>query len=263
VSDVSEFYRPQRTRNLYVPGSPEPFTLSRSKVDLFVLCPRCFVLDVREGTGRVPGYPFRLNDAVDRLLKKEFDAHRMAQTAHRYMREHGINAVPLNHPDMATWQEALRGGVRFHHRLTNLIVRGGPDDVWVTPHESLHVVDYKATSQDDEVTLEAAWKAGYKRQVEFYQWLLRRNGFVVERTAYFVYANADRNAAAFDDRLTFIVRVLPYEGDDAWVEPTLVDLKKCLESPGLPQAASDCDWCAYRAAMRRHEHPADSGKLDI
>jgi len=32
----------------------------------------------------------------------------------------------------------------------------------------LLIVDYKATSKDAEVSLEAEWQGGYRRQVEFF-----------------------------------------------------------------------------------------------
>jgi len=40
--------------------------LSRSKIDLFVECPRCFWLDVGQGVRRPSGPPFTLNNAVRR-----------------------------------------------------------------------------------------------------------------------------------------------------------------------------------------------------
>ena len=36
-----------------------------------------------------------------------------------------------------------------------------------------------------------------KRQMEIYQWLLRKNGFKVSDTGYFVYANGITDARSF------------------------------------------------------------------
>ncbi|MFA5767610.1 MAG: hypothetical protein WC919_06835 [Candidatus Paceibacterota bacterium] len=79
---MSQYYNSQRVKGLYEPGSTEPFKLSRSKIDLFLDCPRCFYYDRRLGVGRPPGYPFSLNSAVDALLKQEFDVHRANGTKH-------------------------------------------------------------------------------------------------------------------------------------------------------------------------------------
>jgi len=61
---------------LYNPASDKPFTLSRSKVEMFLKCPRCFYLEQRLGIKIPSGPSFALNSAVDCLLKKEFDLRR-------------------------------------------------------------------------------------------------------------------------------------------------------------------------------------------
>jgi hypothetical protein len=145
---MSQYYTPRKTKGLYVPASQEPFRLSRSKVDLFIECPRCFYFDRRLGVGRPPGYPFSLNAAVDHLLKKEFDGHRAKGSAHPLMKAYGIDAVPFAHPKMEEWRDALRRGVTSLHEPTNFLVCGGVDDIWVNPAGELIVVDYKATSKN-------------------------------------------------------------------------------------------------------------------
>lgn len=89
---VSEYYTAKRTRNLYRGNSSEAFRLSRSKLDLFIDCPRCFYLDRKLGIAQPPGFPFSLNAAVDRLLKKEFDIHRARGTPHPLMKHYGVDA---------------------------------------------------------------------------------------------------------------------------------------------------------------------------
>ena len=64
---MSEYYNSQRTKGLYESGLTEPFKISRSKIDLFLQCPRCFYLDRKLGVARPPGFPFSLNSAVDAL----------------------------------------------------------------------------------------------------------------------------------------------------------------------------------------------------
>jgi hypothetical protein len=52
--------------------------LSRSKLELFTECPRCFYANLKLGIKRPPSFPLSLNNAVDALFKKEFDQHRAA-----------------------------------------------------------------------------------------------------------------------------------------------------------------------------------------
>lgn len=239
-----------RKRNLFDPKGNAPFKLSRSKLELFHECPRCFYLDRREGIGRPPGFPFTLNNAVDKLLKKEFDLHRVKKTAHPLMQQYGIDAIPFEHPDMNTWRENFVG-VQYLHKTTNFLITGAVDDIWANPQGELFVVDYKATSTTSEITLEAEYRQGYKRQMEIYQWLLRNNGFVVSDTGYFVYVNGKTDRAAFDGKLEFDVQILPYTGNDRWVEQIIVDARACLENNSIPESSEKCEYCAYVEGVRK------------
>lgn len=242
----------KRTRNIFDPKASEPFKLSRSKIEDFVRCPRCFYLDRRLGIGK-PSMPgFTLNSAVDALLKKEFDGYRERAEPHPLMKEHGVDAIPFQHPDLDVWRENFKG-LQFLHEPTNLKITGAVDDIWVTPAKQLIVVDYKSTSKDGEVSLEDEWKESYKRQMEIYQWLLRRMNFEVSDMGYFFYANGRKDFDVFDGMLRFHLQLLPYQGNDSWVEPTIFELRKCLAADNMPAAAEACEYCTYRAAIREVE----------
>jgi len=234
-----------RARILFDPRTEEPFRLSRTKLELFIDCPRCFYLDRRLGIERPSGPPFTLNITVDLLLKREFDQYRARGEAHPLMKKYGVDAVPFQHPELPTWRENFRG-IEVHHRETNLIITGAIDDVWVKPSGELIIVDYKATSTERTITLDDEWKQVYKRQMEIYQWLFRRNGFRVSDTGYFVYVNADKGRASFDSVLAFSTDVLPYTGNGDWVEPAILEAHRCLLQPEPPFHHPDCEWCRYR-----------------
>ncbi len=250
---MSQYYNSKRTRNIYNPDSDEPFKLSRSRIDVFLNCPRCFYLDRRLGVDRPPGFPFALNSAVDTLLKKEFDIHRANKTAHPLMEKYGINAILLEHNDLNKWRENFVG-VQYHHKSTNFIITGAVDDVWINPKNELIVVDYKSTSKTTEVNLDADWQIGYKRQMEIYQWLLRQNGHKVSNTGYFVYCNGKTDRAAFDGKLEFDISILDYMGNDSWIENTINDIYKCLGSEKIPASSGGCDYCAYFKARKEIEN---------
>jgi hypothetical protein len=186
---------------------------------------------------------------VDKLLKKEFDIHRAKGTKHPLCEEYGIDAIPLSHEKIDEWRDSLRGGITFKIDGSNVVVTGGVDDMWITHQGEYIVVDYKATAKDGEVTLDADWKIGYKRQMEIYQWLFRKNGFKVSNTGYFVYCNGSTDKEAFDGRLEFDVKIIPYEGNTSWVENTILEAIGCLKSDNLPAPGSDCDFCKYRNAV--------------
>ena len=242
----------RRIKNLFNPKAEKPYALSRSKLDDFFRCERCFYMDRRLGVEK-PSLPgFTLNIAVDALLKKEFDIHRAKGEAHPLMKTYGIDAVPYRDERLDEWRSNFRG-IRALHEPTNLLISGAIDDIWVDREGKVMIVDYKATSTLAEVTLEGEYKEGYKRQMEIYQWLFRQNGFTVSDTGYFVYANGQKDRAAFDARLEFDVQIIPYKGNDGWVEDAIIRAKEVLIKDTLPESSPTCEHCAYRGAARAVE----------
>lgn len=250
---MSQYYNPNRKKYLYDPLSSYPFRLSRSKIDLFINCPRCFYLDRRLGVGQPPGYPFSLNSAVDLLLKKEFDIHRAKQTKHPLMEKYGIDAVPLSHEKIDEWRDSFRRGITASIDHTNIIISGGVDDIWVSPKGEFIIVDYKATAKEGKVTLDAVWQNSYKRQMEIYQWLFKKNKYPVSNTGYFVYCNGKTDKEAFDGKLEFDIALIPYTGNSDWVEKTILDAIACLQNSKIPESGEDCDFCKYRKAVSEYE----------
>ncbi len=227
-----------------------PYKLSRTRIDNFLKCRRCFWLEERYGIKKPDSFPLTLNIAVDALMKKEFDVHRVAQTSHPMMKSYGIDAVPFANPQIDVWRENFVG-VQCHHKPTNLLIFGAVDDVWKNSQGELQVVDYKATAKATAPALDGSLGVQYKRQMEVYQWLIRQNGFTVSDVGYFVYVNGKKDAVAFDAKLEFDVSILPCEGDASWIEPTLVDAKACLMAETTPASGEWCEHCAYREVAGR------------
>jgi CRISPR/Cas system-associated exonuclease Cas4 (RecB family) len=252
---MSLFFNPKRSKNIFDPQSRAPFSISRSKIDLFLECPRCFYLDRRLGVGRPKGFPFTLNSAVDALLKKEFDRHRLEGIAHPLMENYGLDAVPFMHEKMDVWRHNFTG-IQVLDKKNNLLVFGAVDDIWQDNlTKELIIVDYKATSSDNEVNIDDEWKITYKRQMETYQWLARHTadleGYKVSNRGYFVYCNGQKDKEAFDARLEFDIKIIPYDGDDSWIEPTLAKISVCLRSPDVPEPSENCEYCQYIEEARK------------
>lgn len=248
----------------YKPGQKTAFKISRSKIELFMQCPRCFWLDTRLKIKRPDGPPFNINKAIDELLKKEFDGYRAKKEPHPLMVEHEVSAVPFTHESLDQWRENFVG-VQHLHEPTNLHVFGAVDDIWVTDEGELIVVDYKATAKDRDVSIDSEWQIAYKRQMEVYQWLLRQNGFGVSNTGYFVYCNGRLDLDGFNNRVEFKTKIIPYTGNSDWIEPTLQKIKKCLEGdmPGVGKAAmgGPCDFCEYAKSRTKLTLDHVNGKI--
>jgi hypothetical protein len=39
--------------------------------------------------------------------------------------------------------------------------------------------------------------------------------------------------------------MIPYDGDDAWVEPVLSGIRSTLAAPAPPKRGGDCEYCAF------------------
>ena len=200
--------------------------LSRSKIDLFVECPRCLYLDVARGVKRPSGPPFTLNNAVDALMKAEFDTYRAAGRPHPLFEPAGIDAVPFIHPEL-DW--TLFGAI---------------DDLWQSSAGELIVADYKATARAEVPTTERLYPS-YQRQMDIYQFLVRRQGFEVSDRGWFVYANGDARIGLFDGVLRFSTTMVPYDGEDAWVLDAFQRAVATVQSSEIPARGEDCDYCQY------------------
>lgn len=247
MSEYIKRYNPYRNAEWNYGG--EKWKLSRSKIDLYLECHRCFFIDNKWGTKR-PSFPsFNLNIAVDELCKKEFDRYRESQTAHPLMQAYEVDAVPFRHTDLPLWRDPFVG-ITYTHTATGLVVSGGVDDIWVTPSGKLVIVDYKATSKVGRITAlgDSPWEQQYTRQLGVYRWLLERNGFTVDSVGYLVYANADATVDTFNDMLQFETTLVPVVTDVTWIESTLYDIKATLTTDALPSIGKNCEYCAYREA---------------
>jgi hypothetical protein len=238
----------------YKPDSEAPYKLSRSKIENFIRCQRCFVLDRVHGVSQPSGPPFLLNSAVDSLYKKEFDRHRDNGTVHPVVAELGYNFIPFRHEKMDEWRANFTG-ISFLHHETNLHLFGAVDDIWLDADGKLIVVDYKATAKAEpiEELTDAFYHDSYRRQMEFYQWLLRKNGFQVSDTGYWLYATARNNSDDFNQTLVFDSRLIAHVGDTSWIDGKILEIKDCLNSRDLPGESSDCDFCNYSNKRRSIE----------
>ena len=138
-----------RHRGTFKIANPEPYELSRSRIENFIQCPACFYMQQVEGI-EFPSFPgFNINEANDILLKKDFDKYRGKKTTHAFLIERGYEYLtPFSHEHFELWTQSLHFGAKnrlhYDHKQTNLRVGGGLDDVWLNLNTNkIHVVDYK------------------------------------------------------------------------------------------------------------------------
>ena len=228
--------------------------ISRSKWDSFIKCPLCFYLLEKHqikppGT---PGHP--INSRVDSLLKEEFDELRVKGEPHPIFKEYNLNFVPYNglSPETLKKYRYNRAGVRATSKRTGIEIFGALDDLWFNKDtEEIVVLDYKATSTknlEDYTTSKKHYHVSYRRQLDFYAYLLKLNDFdvPVHDTGYWLICNAtDGEQKTFNKTVNFKTTLLSYKLNTDYIEDTLVDLKACLDSDKYPSSGQDCDNCRW------------------
>jgi hypothetical protein len=221
--------------------------ISRTGVEKYLSCKRCFVLNYKYKV-YPPSLPFTLNNAVDNLCKNEFDYYRKLKKPHPIFLDNKINAIPFAHKEIDNWRSNFKG-IRFINEKDGYNFGGAVDDVWIRPDGQLIIADVKATSKN-EFNWDETWKKyefpkGYRRQLEMYQWLFRRNGFDVADEAYLVYFNGLKNKPKFNQTLEFELHLIKLECDDSWVEEKVKEASSLLLSGDFPKASKTCENCNY------------------
>jgi len=224
--------------------------ISRSKLELFLECPRCFYEDLVRRNPRPSGPSFTLNIAVDELFKREFDDYRVRQQPHPLFATVGLDAVPLADPRMDAWRTNFTG-VRWLDEATGWTLCGAVDDLWLGADGGVIVADYKATSKAGAITTDSLYP-GYRRQMDVYQYLLEQQGLAVSDRAWFVYANGLKSEDGFHDVLRFHTALVPYDGDRSWVLDAFRTAVGIVTGSAMPDPSPDCGWCNFVARRSRH-----------
>lgn len=242
----------KRHQGVFKPDHPAPYELSRGKVEKFISCKACFWLDRVAGIKDIDSPSFTINTTTDILLKRDADRVRGKSSLPLWEANGLGHLIPFEHEHLENWTKSQQFGqdatfFNYDHPDTNIRFGGGLDDVFQnTLTGQLHIVDYKSTAQGTRspgayekkpVTLDEPWKAGYKRQMDMYVWVMRRRGFDVSDTGYFVYVDAqhkDINGMLNDQSdphkawMLFDASIIAYEADTSWVDGKLLEIKNFL-----------------------------------
>ena len=117
-------------KKLYSSNSSKPFKLSRTKVDLFFECRRCFFLDQKLGIKRPHGTPLVLSNRIVDDFKKELNVCRVEKNIHSKVEELNKNLIPISHNKLEEWKSSFKGA-SFLDDSTNLLIFGIIDDIWL------------------------------------------------------------------------------------------------------------------------------------
>ena len=246
----------------YKPNQDKDHTISRSRFDNFMSCPKCFYLQNIKGLVPSGTPPWRLNSLTDSLLKIEFDKCRKEQQPHKILIKNKLNhIVPYKSKyiknkkgedvlEIDVWRDSLHGGIKHRFKDTNIILAGGVDDVWFnTKTEELIIADYKSQQSDFEVTQDNYFKkshtSNYKRQLDFYAYLLKGLGYKVSNDAYLYIMNAKQNPLGFQGKLIFDEILIKHDCKTDHIEKSVQAMIDAMNSEKIPNSNKSCENCAY------------------
>jgi hypothetical protein len=219
--------------------------ISRSKIELYIECPRCFYFDVVMKKGRPSTFPLNLNIAVDTLLKREFDVYREMEVMHPIQREFQCDFIPAKHPMLENWRNIKNGGLSFENKSHNCTYFGTIDDLWINSKGQYAIVDYKSTAKEKAVMEVPEFADGYIRQLSFYNYLLKKNQINVIDNGFLVYATGVSNQLRFDNQMKFILTLIRVDLTESWIESTLDSIYDLLKDSCIPNPSDSCRYCRF------------------
>ena len=259
--------RRKRANTIYTPGQTEDFSLSRSKFDDYMTCKKCFYLNVVKALISPTNPPYKLNTLTDTLLKKEFDRCRSEKKPHRIFKKYNLSSLVPFDPGtekvfkksenkyvikqkIDIWRDSLHGGLQARFKDTNIILKGGIDDVWFnTATEEIIVADYKSQEDQKEVNqdnyFKSPYKDGYKRQLDFYAYLLKTMGYKVSSDAYLYICNAKEIEEGFNGKMIFDELLIHYKVKTDYLENEIQQMIDLMNSKKIPSSHESCENCAY------------------
>ena len=219
--------------------------LSPNSLNLFLECPGCFWLEIRQGIKRPPPYPYALNTAIDTLLKKEFDIYRAKNKPHPLIIENGIQANLFSNQALLNQWRSNFSGIRYYDPELGALLFGAVDDILEFPGRKLAPLDYKSTGSDVAKVYDR-----FQLQMDIYTYLLEKNGFLTPRKGYLAFYIVDKESG-FGDRLPFRKELHEIETNPSDIPELFRDAVSVLRKNTPPSHSRDCkfgEWFdkAYR-----------------
>lgn len=236
-------------KNIYIKGNLDPFSLNRTKIDLYFDCQKCFYLDQRFGIKRPHGTPLVINNIIIDKFKEELNIFRSEQKVHPEILKLKKNYIPCNLSLINYWKNPFKG-IRYLHKKTNFLLTGAIDDIWVNQNlQSYHPVIIKSTSKKQEITIDNIWQ-GYWKQLSFYSYLLSNNSLEIPNSGIFFYINTVTNPKKFENTLNFNFLLFEKELDLNWIESSLKDIYQILNDDKIPIGSRKCKFCNYHLNVK-------------
>jgi len=214
----------------------QPIQLSPSSLNLYLECPCCFWLEKKQGIKRPPAYPYALNQAVDTLLKQEFDSYRAKGEIHPLILAHNIPAKLFPNQDLLNQWRSNFVGIRFYDPGLKASLFGAVDDVLEFEDGKLAPMDYKSTGSRVANIYDR-----FQIQMDVYTYLLEKNGFSTPKKGYLAFYIVDKENG-FNDKLPFRKEIHEIDTNPSDVPELFKEAVLLLRETAPPPHSPDCKY---------------------
>jgi hypothetical protein len=215
-----------------------PYSLSPSTLNVFKDCPRCFWLQFRKNLKRPEGIFPSLPSGMDRILKEHFDSYIGKDALPPELVKNKVDAKLFDDKKLLEkWRDMKRGLVYTDEKGN--ILKGCVDNILVKD-KKLIVLDYKTRGYEPRVDTHEH----YRNQMDFYNFLLRKNGHETEEYSYLLFYHPDK---VVDNIFLFHTNLVKIDVNVKHAEQVWKNALALLEE-GMPDASKECEYCRYREA---------------
>lgn len=229
-------------KNLYVKNNLSPFKISRTKIDLFFDCKRCFYLDQRLGIKRPHGTPLIINNLIVKKFKTNIQKLRETKSVVPSSDNLLLNGfIPYLNENLSKWTDPFKG-ISTQDKESNLKIFASLDDIWTNNNKCFPVI-IKSIARNEEDIEENIWH-GYTRQLSLLSFLLEKNKLEIGGFGIIVMINASDNTT-YNDSLSLNFFLFKRDIDISWISQTFMNIKELLDSEKPPLISRRCKFCNY------------------
>ena len=219
------------------------YNLSATSLNLYLECPRCFYLRIKEKINR-PSSPFStVPTGIDNILKKYFDYYRSLNEVPPLLVEK-LPAKLLADQSLISFLRSKKLSVYLED--LDIKLEGMLDDALILDDGSIVPLDNKTRG----FPLKEINK-NHIFQMNVYTYLLTNNdnlknlNLKTKNLAYLANWYLDPYNLDFDNPLGFKVEIEEIKTQPESVKKVLEEIAEVLNSP-MPEPSNDCSFCQYR-----------------
>ena len=211
--------------------------LSPSSMNLIEECPKCFYLQVVKKISRPAGIFPSLPSGVDRTLKEHFD---------RFMEKDELPPELKNIKDiklfndrekLKLWRNNFKG-IEYYDEENDVLLHGAVDNL-LKKGDKLIVLDYKTRG----FALKEDTAHHYQDQLDIYNFLLRKNGYLTEDYSYLLFYMPE--SVMETGEFKFKNELVKMKVDVKHAEDLFKRAIKIVKG-NIPEKGEKCTFCKWR-----------------